>query len=76
MKSLEKFVVRWYVPTLNIWIDVATARSLTQAQGSEDYFRKSMRDVWVGKLQIVIVRIVEEEVSDVERRGSGPAGRE
>lgn len=62
--KLKRFIVRWYVPALAQWIDVATGRSLDQAQELETHFRKSMREVWTGELRVAIVRINEEVVSD------------
>jgi len=58
----ETFVVRWYVPALSQWIDVATCRTLEEANSSALWFRKKMSDCWKGDLKIGIVRIVEEEM--------------
>lgn len=60
--KMTRYIVRWFVPALHQWIDVATEMSLQTASDSELFFRKSMKDYWKGELRIAIVEVIEKEI--------------
>jgi len=58
-ETLTRYIAKWYVPQLGMWIDIGVYQDEEQARKAELWFRERITQNWHGEIKTAVIRISE-----------------